>query len=65
MQLPVPAHAPLQPTNSVGPDGVVVSATTVPDAKRAAQLPEARPPCSVHAIPAGDDVTVPSPEPVP
>jgi hypothetical protein len=55
-QDPAPEHAPLQPRKTEPVAGVAVSATAVPDAYDSAQsLPQ--------LMPAGVEVTVPTPSP--
>ena len=55
-QLPVPVHAPDQPVNEEPAPGDAVRVTRVPEVKEAEQV-------APQEIPAGDEVTVPVPEP--
>ena len=56
VQVPVPAHAPLQPVNDDPADGTAVRVTEVPVANEAEQV-------APQLMPAGDEVTVPVPVP--
>jgi hypothetical protein len=56
VQVPVPVHAPLQPANVEPLAAAAVSVTDVPLAKLALQV-------EPQLTPAGDEVTVPVPEP--
>jgi len=57
VQVPAPAHDPLQPMNVEVPSETAVSVTEVPALKVYEQVPP-------QLIPAGDEVTVPPPVPV-
>src|SRR5512135_1475250 len=57
VQVPVPVQAPLQPVKVEPVDAAAVRVTVAPAAKPLLQL-------LLHAIPFGEDVTVPDPVPL-
>ncbi len=65
VHVPVPEQAPDQLRNALPPVAAAVKETTVPLVYVAAQVPDVTPAATAQLIAAGDDVTLPLPEPAP